>query len=304
MKKLILILISNILFAQSIPPPQINTVIPPPPENSVLTIYEEEFSESIKPFLATEKYGIGFISYYSSGNEYSTDATFKVFNSSKKKIKYIWFTIAGENPVGDLVKSNGIIYKTLKGVGPVESLEVSTWSFDNVWLTNMVETIKISTIKIQYMDLSFKTLKYNDNMYIGETAYSNMIGALNKIDNFKETESNSISKNFVPDTETIYSDYDQRPEYPGGINAFRTKFSGTFDGSKMKGNEGVVKTNASFVIEIDGSITDIKADGKNADFNSEAVRTIKSINKKWTPAKINGQSVRSLFSLPLTMNFE
>ncbi|MCW3169808.1 energy transducer TonB [Chryseobacterium sp. 09-1422] len=107
----------------------------------------------------------------------------------------------------------------------------------------------------------------------------------------------------VSDTQ-VYSEVEQTAEFPGGINAFRNKVSGNFDGSAMNGDEGTVKTEITFVVERDGSITDIKANGKNSDFNSEAVRTIKSIKNKWTPAKINGQSVRYRFRLPLTMNFE
>lgn len=107
----------------------------------------------------------------------------------------------------------------------------------------------------------------------------------------------------VSDTQ-VYSEVEQTAEFPGGINAFRNKVSSNFDGSAMNGDEGTVKTEITFVVERDGSITDVKANGKNSDFNSEAVRTIKSIKNKWTPAKINGQSVRYRFRLPLTMNFE
>lgn len=107
----------------------------------------------------------------------------------------------------------------------------------------------------------------------------------------------------VSDTQ-VYSEVEQTAEFPGGINSFRKKVGDSFDSSAMNGDEGTVKTEITFVVERDGSITDIKANGKNADFNSEAVRTIKSIKNKWAPAKINGQSVRYRFRLPLTMNFE
>ncbi|SEF76613.1 protein TonB [Halpernia humi] len=106
----------------------------------------------------------------------------------------------------------------------------------------------------------------------------------------------------VSDTE-IYDAVDQQSEFPGGINAFRQKVSGNFDTSVMSGDEGTVKTEVTFVVERDGSITDVRASGPNSDFNSEAVRTIKGIRNKWTPAKINGQPVRSRYRLPLTMQF-
>lgn len=107
----------------------------------------------------------------------------------------------------------------------------------------------------------------------------------------------------VSDTQ-VYTEVEQTAEFPGGINAFRNKVSNNFDGSAMNGDEGTVKAEVTFVVERDGSITDVKASGSNSDFNAEAIRTIKSIKNKWTPAKINGQSVRYRFRLPLTMNFE
>ena len=102
----------------------------------------------------------------------------------------------------------------------------------------------------------------------------------------------------------VYTEVEQTAEFPGGINAFRSKVSNNFDSSVMEGDEGTVKTEITFVVERDGTITDVKATGKNSDFNAEAVRTVKSIKNKWTPAKINGQSVRYRFRLPLTINFE
>lgn len=102
----------------------------------------------------------------------------------------------------------------------------------------------------------------------------------------------------------VYTEVEQLAEFPGGINSFRNKVGSSFDTSAMNGDEGTVKTEVTFVVERDGSITDVKASGSNRDFNDEAIRTVKSIKNKWTPAKINGQAVRYRFRLPLTMNFE
>ena len=102
----------------------------------------------------------------------------------------------------------------------------------------------------------------------------------------------------------VYTEVEQLAEFPGGINAFRSKVSNGFDSSAMDGDEGKVTTEVIFVVERDGSITDVKANGKNSDFNAEAIRTVTSIKNKWAPAKINGQSVRYRFRLPLTMQFE
>ncbi|OWK98671.1 energy transducer TonB [Kaistella haifensis DSM 19056] len=102
----------------------------------------------------------------------------------------------------------------------------------------------------------------------------------------------------------VYTEVEQLAEFPGGINSFRSKVQNSFDTSVMDGDEGTVKTEITFVVERDGSITDVKATGPNKDFNAEAMRTVKSVKNKWAPAKINGQAVRYRYRLPLTMQFE
>lgn len=102
----------------------------------------------------------------------------------------------------------------------------------------------------------------------------------------------------------VYTEVEQLAEFPGGINSFRSKVNGSFDTSVMNGDEGVVKSEVTFVVERDGSITDVKASGGNSSMNAEAIRTVKSIKNKWSPAKINGQAVRYRYRLPLTMQFE
>lgn len=108
----------------------------------------------------------------------------------------------------------------------------------------------------------------------------------------------------APSTTEVYTEVEQQADFPGGINSFRNKVSDNFDSGAMEGGEGTLRTEITFVVERDGSLTQVKATGPNADFNREAERTVKSIRNKWTPAKINGQPVRYRFRLPLTMNFE
>jgi hypothetical protein len=96
---------------------------------------------------------------------------------------------------------------------------------------------------------------------------------------------------------------DVEANFMGGLDAFRNKVMNNFDGSGME-SDGVMKTTVTFIVEKDGTISGLKADGKNADFNSEALRTIKSIKGKWVPAKVKGQPVRSYFKFPISMKFE
>lgn len=96
---------------------------------------------------------------------------------------------------------------------------------------------------------------------------------------------------------------DVEANFPGGINTFRDKVINNFDGSGFD-TDGLMKTTITFIVETDGTISGLKADGKDIDFNSEAMRTIKSIRGKWVPAKVNGQSVRSYFKFPISMKFD
>lgn len=118
------------------------------------------------------------------------------------------------------------------------------------------------------------------------------------------TKSTTVEVKPQVSEQQIYTEVEQLAEFPGGINSFRSKVNGSFDTSVMEGDEGTVKTEVTFVVERDGSITDVKANGPNKDFNAEAIRTVKSIKNKWAPAKINGQAVRYRFRMPLTMQFE
>lgn len=92
--------------------------------------------------------------------------------------------------------------------------------------------------------------------------------------------------------------------FEGGIDAFRNKVMNKFDVSAFE-EEGVVSTKITFVVETDGTISNIKANGKDASFNAEAIRTIKAVKGKWVPGKNKkNESVRSYFSFPISMKFD
>lgn len=93
--------------------------------------------------------------------------------------------------------------------------------------------------------------------------------------------------------------------FPGGLDSFRNKVINKFDSSGFEGTGDTMRTVITFVVEKDGTISGIKADGKDAEFNKEAIRTIKSVGGTWKVAKNKqGETVRSYFKFPITMNFE
>lgn len=107
----------------------------------------------------------------------------------------------------------------------------------------------------------------------------------------------------IKDTNVIPTHVDVEASFKGGLENFRKVVGENFDTSAVD-QTGVISTTVSFVVEIDGSISNVKAKGNDADFNREAERTIKDIRTKWTPAKLNGESVRSYFRIPVSMRID
>ena len=111
-----------------------------------------------------------------------------------------------------------------------------------------------------------------------------------------------MQKSVVINGIEVYTIVDQQAEFPGGINAFRNKISSTLNQENFKNYSGTLKSELSFVVNQDGSISDIKATGNIAQFNIECEKAVKLITNKWAPAKINGEKVNSVYSIPITVS--
>src|SRR5690606_36768625 len=84
----------------------------------------------------------------------------------------------------------------------------------------------------------------------------------------------------------------------GGIQGYYRQFIRKFN-APLVTNNVAVKVITTFVVEKDGSLTNIKIKESNEpSFNSEIIRVIK-LMPKWNPATENGVPVRSDFTLPI-----
>lgn len=109
----------------------------------------------------TKTHGLSILKFSCYDESEHTEGTgFKVnvYNPTNKTIKYIWFNIVGYNPVGDKVVSKGKSVQTVRGVGPIKPEGTGEYEFEYVWFTDMVEAANVASIKVQYMDGSFKTI--------------------------------------------------------------------------------------------------------------------------------------------------
>lgn len=90
---------------------------------------------------------------------------------------------------------------------------------------------------------------------------------------------------------------DKLPEYPGGIQAFYTYIGNNFEKLEVEETISVI---VAFVIEKDGSMTDIRVMRSAApSIDREAIRVLKSLRTKWKPGIKDGKPVRTEYKLPI-----
>lgn len=94
---------------------------------------------------------------------------------------------------------------------------------------------------------------------------------------------------------------DKQPEFPGGINKFYNYISRNFAKPEID-NHRTIKVYVSFVIEKDGTMTEIKVpNDPGYGLGKEAIRVLKSLKTKWKPGIYKGQPVRTAYSLPVVV---
>lgn len=133
-----------------------------------------------------------------------------------------------------------------------------------------------------------------------------LVGALLKVRNTEDLGNLNLEKKQNPtaDHSEIFPFTDKNADYPGGINALRQEVANLFYSEAVFSDTNPVKTNVAFVVEKNGKITNVRAEGDNFTFNRQAEIALYSLSRKFSPAVINGDPVRFRFRLPLTLNLE
>ena len=127
--------------------------------------------------------------------------------------------------------------------------------------------------------------------------------------------------------DVVYINVDKEAVFSkGGIDGFRDLFLLNIDSDKIDGYEDfpeeekkeiqklisenkptpsvMLYTTLTFIIEPDGTMSNILAEGENQSFNKEMKRTLKTIKDKWIPAEIKGKKVRFYYNVPIKMRIE
>lgn len=86
-----------------------------------------------------------------------------------------------------------------------------------------------------------------------------------------------------------------------GMEAFYKSYIRKFNAPDVGGNVQEISVLLKFVVEKDGSFTDIQIAGPDPhNIGKEAIRVLKAM-PKWKPAEHNGKTVRSSFKLPIKL---
>ena len=103
----------------------------------------------------------------------------------------------------------------------------------------------------------------------------------------------------------IFEVVEQMPSFPGGDAALMQFLSKNIKYPVVAEENGIQgRVIATFVVERDGSITDVKV-VKSVDpsLDKEAIRVLKSM-PKWIPGKQNGSAVRVKYTVPVTFRLQ
>lgn len=93
------------------------------------------------------------------------------------------------------------------------------------------------------------------------------------------------------------------PEYIGGMNAFRNEVMANFDTDRFS-DDKTLKCEVAFIIERDGSISSVTANGTDKNFNMQSELAVYLTENKFSIPRLNGAPVRFRMRVPLTLSFE
>lgn len=142
------------------------------------------------------------------------------------------------------------------------------------------------------------------NVYIKDTVKNPKTAVAGKVvvGKYEETP-NNIEKNKKIEAVAIGKEADmEMPTFPGGISEFYKFVAKNFKMPKnFNSNEKMI---VSFIVEKDGSLStfDVKKD-LGSGTKEEAIRVLKS-SPKWIPAKVNNETVRYQYVLPIKITKE
>ncbi len=109
------------------------------------------------------------------------------------------------------------------------------------------------------------------------------------------TQNSKISK-----SDKVYDVVEQMPSFPGGYGALLEYLATHVKYPVVAQKNGVQgRVIVSFIVECDGSITDVRVERSvDPSLDREAIRVVSSM-PRWSPGKLNGYIVRVKYNVPI-----
>lgn len=97
-----------------------------------------------------------------------------------------------------------------------------------------------------------------------------------------------------------YEQADVIPQFKGEISQFKKILFDKLDLKKFKDDNKIYFSELSFIIEKDGSVSSVKAEGDEKEFNTEVINAFKKMKTEWIAAGTTNWKVRYHVSVPVS----
>ncbi|WP_228452177.1 hypothetical protein [Chryseobacterium sp. c4a] len=128
-----------------------------------------------------------------------------------------------------------------------------------------------------------------------------LIGALLRVRNIEDIKTLKLTEGNTQDLGDKSANVEKVADYPGGMNTLRQEVAGLLYVDGVNSDLKTVKTDVVFIVEKDGSISNVHAQGDNFTFNRQAEIALYSIAEKFSLALVKGDPARFRFRIPLTL---
>lgn len=107
----------------------------------------------------------------------------------------------------------------------------------------------------------------------------------------------------ISEEDKIYSFVQEKASPIDGMTIFYQSFIEEFQIAISRFKDNDAKVRLKFIVEKDGTFSNITSESTNADYGKEAIRVLKRM-PAWKPAKHNGETVRSSFIMPMKIRVD
>ena len=196
-----------------------------------------------------------------------------------------YYNTSKQKPSGSVIANNDSNVAKNDDLGPIDSM-INMTAEEEVMDSVICDSIAVVNDDFQYADAAIETID----------------------DEVTEDDGNDVAVTEKPskvETNKVFDIVEQMPSFPGGDEALMRFLNSNVHYPTVAEENGIQgRVVVTFVVECDGSITDVKvAVSVDPSLDKEAVRVIKSM-PRWKPGTQDGKPVRVKFTTPVTFRLQ